>query len=69
MKDINTQVQELARQIGDPYGFESETVDYIASELQISTDEVLEIFEEISEPEYDGQPDEAQEWYDFDPDC
>ena len=21
------------------------------------------------EPEYDGQPDEAQEWYDFDPDC
>ena len=19
--------------------------------------------------EYDGQPDEAQEWYDFDPDC
>ena len=21
------------------------------------------------EPEYDGQPDEAQEWHDFDPDC
>ena len=21
------------------------------------------------EPEYDGQPDEAQEWADFDPDC
>jgi hypothetical protein len=21
------------------------------------------------EDEYDGQPDEAQEWYDFDPDC
>ncbi len=20
-------------------------------------------------PEYDGQPDEAQEWHDFDPDC
>ena len=25
--------------------------------------------EEDSEPEYDGQPDEAQEWHDFDPDC
>lgn len=24
----------------------------------------------LEEPEeYDGQPDEAQEWYDFDPDC
>jgi|TARA_Y100000004_G_scaffold38727_1_gene41615 hypothetical protein len=21
------------------------------------------------EDDYDGQPDEAQEWYDFDPDC
>ena len=21
------------------------------------------------EDEWDGQPDEAQEWYDFDPDC
>jgi hypothetical protein len=24
---------------------------------------------EEREPENDGQPDEAQEWYDFDPDC
>jgi len=25
--------------------------------------------EEMREPQRDGQPDEAQEWYDFDPDC
>ena len=25
--------------------------------------------EETEEPENDGQPDEAQEWHDFDPDC
>jgi aspartate aminotransferase-like enzyme len=25
--------------------------------------------EEQREPEHDGQPDEAQEWYDFDPEC
>ena len=25
--------------------------------------------DELSMDEYDGQPDEAQEWYDFDPDC
>lgn len=24
---------------------------------------------EEDEPEHDGQPDEAQEWHDFDPDC
>lgn len=24
---------------------------------------------EEREPEHDGQPDEAQEWHDFDPDC
>ncbi len=25
--------------------------------------------ENLPDDEYDGQPDEAQEWYDFDPDC
>lgn len=29
-----------------------------------------ELQEEVErEGEYDGQPDEAQEWHDFDPDC
>ena len=33
-------------------------------------DELLEEAEyEDHCEEYDGQPDEAQEWYDFDPDC
>lgn len=46
----------------------------------MSTDDVAEMLdanelserfsdEEEDEDEYDGQPDEAQEWYDFDPDC
>ena len=25
--------------------------------------------DEDEDEEYDGQPDEAQEWYDFDPEC
>ena len=25
--------------------------------------------EDEEDDEYDGQPDEAQEWYDFDPEC
>ena len=28
-----------------------------------------EVYEKDEEPENDGQPDEAQEWHDFDPDC
>ena len=27
------------------------------------------LLDEEDEDEYDGQPDEAQEWADFDPDC
>jgi hypothetical protein len=29
----------------------------------------LEDTDDWDEDEYDGQPDEAQEWYDFDPEC
>lgn len=27
------------------------------------------VIREADDPEWDGQPDEAQEWHDFDPDC
>ena len=67
VKNLAIEVQEMAHQLGDDFGFEQETIDYIASELQISTEEVEEILNGADE--YDGQPDEAQEWYDFDPDC
>ena len=32
-------------------------------------DQQLKAHVEEEEQEYDGQPDEAQEWYDFDPGC
>ena len=35
-------------------------------EEHITDDEYEELLEEWED---DGQPDEAQEWYDFDPDC
>lgn len=35
----------MAKLMGDPYGFGSDTADYIAGELQISTDEVVEVFD------------------------
>lgn len=70
IKDLAITVQEMAHQLGDDFGFEDSTVEYIASELQISMDEVREILDECDrDTEWDGQPDEAQEWHDFDPDC
>jgi hypothetical protein len=30
---------------------------------------LMDLVAEAVDGEYDGQPDEAQEWYDFDPDC
>ena len=32
-------------------------------------EKVLESYLPEVDSEYDGQPDEAQEWHDFDPDC
>lgn len=41
-------------------------------EDMLDTNELSPRFQEDwdeEEEEWDGQPDEAQEWYDFDPDC
>jgi cytoplasmic iron level regulating protein YaaA (DUF328/UPF0246 family) len=40
--------------------------DEVADMMRIN-DVLVEDDEEFGD--YDGQPDEAQEWYDFDPDC
>jgi cytoplasmic iron level regulating protein YaaA (DUF328/UPF0246 family) len=40
--------------------------DEVADMMRIN-DILVEDDEEFGD--YDGQPDEAQEWYDFDPDC
>lgn len=48
------------------------TAKYLGAPLEL----VEEIYENLNGPDgggpdydYEGQPDEAQEWYDFDPDC
>ena len=44
----------------------------IAERYNITVLDVETIFDDYLsqvEEDYDGQPDEAQEWYDFDPDC
>ena len=38
-------------------------------EDMLDANELSSRFQEDADEEWDGQPDEAQEWYDFDPDC
>ena len=38
-------------------------------EEHITDEQYEELLDEWEDDEYDGQPDEAQEWADFDPDC
>ena len=47
------------------YAFECNTDCKI---LDLETGKFI-VFDEYEDSEWDGQPDEAQEWYDFDPDC
>ena len=77
IENLVIDIQSMAHDMGDDYGFEDSTVEYIASEFQISTAEVREILSEndayIDDDSYDeyndGQPTEMEEWLDFDPDC
>lgn len=49
MKNMTITIAEMAEQIGDPYGFENETADYIATELQISVHEVQAFLDMMAE--------------------
>ena len=40
VKNFATKIMELAERLGDPYGFSEETIDYIASEMQVSYNDV-----------------------------
>ena len=53
----NLNFEEIAAKIGCP-------VDWVESEYEAMYDASLWMGDD-----YDGQPDEAQEWHDFDPDC
>ena len=59
MSDLQVQIQEM---VMDGY-----TVDHIATTLDVPKSWVTEATMALDEN--DGQPDEAQEWHDFDPDC
>jgi hypothetical protein len=40
-----------------------------AANQQDCIERIYGVLEESMFDDYDGQPDEAQEWYDFNPDC
>jgi hypothetical protein len=52
MKDMAVDIMAMAEKLNDPYGFEHETVEYIATEFQISCDEVQAVLDMIVPQEY-----------------
>ena len=63
MKDMAIGIAEMAEQIGDPYGFETETADYIATELQISIDEVQAFLDMMAQQYAEQAADLDAEYY------
>ena len=61
IKDLMVQIQDMALN-----GYDA---DDIAMILEVPKSWVFEATGMVDDSEYDGQPDEAQEWHDFDPDC
>lgn len=60
----------IDRVIGQIYiDIESGDVTALEELLKRVAPQVLESYLPEVDSEYDGQPDEAQEWHDFDPEC
>jgi hypothetical protein len=65
------EMQELVDRVLTQIQLDIDSGDVTALEelLKRVAPQVLESYLPEVETEYDGQPDEAQEWHDFDPDC
>lgn len=48
MSNIDKMIMAMAAEMGDPTGCQSDTIDYISMELQISYDEVAQVFAEFA---------------------
>ena len=68
--DFDAANAELAQVANEEADTHDEEGNYIWNEEAIQfEDEMDNLYDEDEDYEDDGQPDEAQEWYDFDPDC
>ena len=61
MSELIIQIQDMALN-----GYD---VEDIAMILEVPQSWVYEACSMVDDSDYDGQPDEAQEWHDFDPAC
>ena len=65
MSDLYTDMQEMlmgGSSVEDVSDFFNVPVEWVQEALG-------GLMQDMMDQEDDGQPDEAQEWYDFDPDC
>jgi len=63
-----TALEELLKRVPEQV-LESYLPEVDFENLDIEIDDISHLNENIFINENDGQPDEAQEWHDFDPDC
>jgi hypothetical protein len=66
--DDLTALEELLKSVPEQV-LESYLPEVDFENLDIEIDDISHLNENIFINENDGQPDEAQEWHDFDPDC
>jgi len=66
--DDLTALEELLKRVPEQV-LESYLPEVDFENLDIEIDDISHLNENIFINENDGQPDEAQEWHDFDPDC
>ena len=64
-----SKMSELAMEIESAIADGILSFDAIAEKFGVTREDVESIYDGMCEYADDGQPDEAQEWYDFDPDC
>ena len=77
--EMYSKLEQAQQLLSDVYHFACENgLTALESQTSVADSCIIEAFDEIEcgetselfEVEYaDGQPDEAQEWHDFDPDC
>jgi len=79
LNELKEKLMQAQNLLSDVYYYASENhLSALESQMSCADSCIIEAFDEIEygetaglfEVEYsDGQPDEAQEWHDFDPDC
>ena len=66
---ISLSIEVDAEDYDAAYELEKSITRALEADPEINAVYSIDVEQTSEDDEYDGQPDEAQEWHDFDPDC